>query len=347
MRTSLMMWKNRAGRMAALASLAAAAACGGDAVPTGPGGGTPGPGPKTVASVEVAPGTITLQFHETRQVWATPRAADQSPLVDRAVWWASSDTAVAFVSEQGTVWARSVGTAVITATSEGRQGFAVVEVAPPPPPPSVAYVVVTPGDVTLSEDPKTWQLTAKTYAQGGQELGGRPVAWTSSDTTRIRVYDGRLVVHGSGTTTVTATSEGKTAQARVTVPEWQRAMQLRGAAGLTLPALFDTSTYVERGVTHTVRRVVTDGALRFSFPGGRYEQRLSIQAYRDGVLVGTQQYFDRGTYLYDMWEGTPVFSSTLYAGLTFKSAAAANGGLAVTQTIGGEGAPATFVFARS
>jgi hypothetical protein len=241
-----------------------------------------------------------------------------------------------------------VGTVVLTATVEGKQGQARVEVLPPPPPPAVAYVRITPGDVTMSDDPATWKLTAKTYAANGTELSGRPVAWASGDSARLRVYGGgELAPNGAGTVTVTATSEGKQAQVRVTIPEWQKALALKGAAGLPLPAAFDAGTYVdEKGVTHTVRRVVTDGALRFSFTGGRYEQRLTVQTYRDGVLAGTDAYFDRGTYLYDMWEGTPVFTSTLFSGLTFRSAPAGADGLAVTQRIRGEGAPATFLFGR-
>ncbi len=349
MRTNRMQWKRETGRMAGLLMLVMAAACSGDG-PTGPGGGTnpPPPAPKTVAAVEVAPETIVLQINETRQISATPLAADRTPLTDRAVQWATSDSAVAFVTAHGTVWARSVGSVTLTATVEGKQGQARVEVSPPPPPPAVAYVRITPGEVTMSEDPATWKLTARTYAADGTELSGRPVTWASGDSARLRVYSGgELAPYGAGTVTVTATSEGKQAAVRVTVPEWQKALALKGAAGLPLPAAFDAGTYVDdRGVTHTVRRVVTDGALRFSFTGGRYEQRLTVQTYQDGVLVGTDAYFDRGTYLYDMWEGTQVFTSTLFSGLTFRATPAADGGLAVTQRIRGEGAPATFLFGK-
>ncbi|MEW5928808.1 MAG: Ig-like domain-containing protein [Gemmatimonadota bacterium] len=345
-----MRWKRGAGAMAGLLALVVAAACSGEGDgPLGPGngGGTPQPVARAVATVEVSPGTIALQVNETRQISATPLAADRTPLTDRAVQWTSSDSSVAFVTQHGTVWARSPGSVTLTATVDGKQGQAVVDVLPPPPPPSVAYVRITPGDVTLTEDPATWQLVAKTYAADGAELSGRPIAWASSDSARLRVHDGRVLPYGSGTVTVTASSEGKQARVLVTIPEWQRAMQLRGAAGLPLPATVSNGSYVDdRGVTHTVRRVVTDGAMRHSFTGGRYEQRLTVQTYEDGVLAGTQAYFDRGTLMYDLWEGTPVFTSTLYAGHTFRSTYAADGTLAVTLRIGGEGAPATFLFRK-
>ena len=345
-----MRWKRGAGALAGLLAFVAAACSGDGDGPLGPGnggGGNPQPVVKTVASVEVSPVEIALQVNETRQISATPLAADRTPLVDRAVQWSSSDSSVAFVTQYGTVWARSLGSVTLTATVDGKQGQARVDVLPPAPPPGVAYVRITPGELTLTDDPATWQLTAKTYAADGSELTRRPIAWASSDSARLRVHDGRVLPYGSGTVTVTASSEGKQAQVLVTVPEWQRAMQLRGAAGMPLPATISTGSYVDdRGVTHTVRRVVTDGAMRHSFTGGRYEQRLTVQAYEDGVLVGTQSYFDRGTFMYDMWEGTPVFSSSLYAGLTFKSSYTSDGTLAVTQRIGGEGPLATFLFRK-
>lgn len=349
MRTKRMEWKRGAGRMAAMVLLTvAAAACGGDG-PVAPGPGNGGPaGPKPVASVVVSPDTVLLQVTGTRMLSASVRAADATPLEGRTVEWSSSDSAVAWVRPDGIVVAQAVGTATITATSEGKQGHARVEVAPPPPPPAVASVHVTPGEVNLLDAPLPWKLSAKTYGADGRELHGRAVTWSSSDTTSLKVQqDGTLLVYGSGTVYVTAASEGKQAQAKVVVPEWQRARQLKGAAGLPLPAVIGTDTYLDDGgVTRTVRRVVTDGAIRFAFTGGRYEQRLTVQTYEDGVLVGTQPYFDRGTYLYDMFTGSPVFESTLFAGLTFRSQFQNDGALAVTQRIGGEGAPATFVYGK-
>lgn len=348
MRTQRMQWKRGAGRMAAAALLAvAAAACDGEGpvVPSPGNGGQPGP--KPVAAVVVTPDTIVLQERETRVLHAVPEAADRTPLADRAIEWTTSDSTVAFVTPWGTVVALRVGTATITATSEGKRGHARVEVAPPPPPPAVAYVRITPGEVNLLDEPATWKLSARTYAADGRELHGRAVTWSSGDTTRLKVQEGHLLVYGPGTVYVTAASEGKEAQAKVVIPEWQRARQLKGAAGLPLPALIGTETYVDdRGATRTVRRVVTDGAIRLAFAGDRYEQRLTVQTYEDGVLVGTRSYFDRGTFMYDMFTGSPVFTSTLYAGLTFRSQYQADGSLAVTQRVGGEGAPATFVFGK-
>jgi hypothetical protein len=348
MRTMRFHLQRGASRMAALLVLSlAAVACGGE-TPFEPGTGSPPPGPKSVAEVVVAPDTIVLERQQTRMLSATLLAADRTPLSDRAVEWSTSDSAVAVVTRDGIVVAMGVGTVTVTATSEGKRGHARVEVAPPPPPPSVAYVRISQDEVNLLEQPAPWKLSAKAYAADGRELHGRAITWTSGDTTRLRVLaDGALLVYGWGTVYVTVSSEGKQAQARVVIPEWQKAQRLAGAAGLPLPALIGTDSYVDDGgASHTVRRVVTEGALRFSFTDGRYEQRLTLQTFVDGVLVGTQSYSDRGTYGYDMFSGDVVLTSTLFAGLTFRGEFQPDGSLAVTQSIGGEGAPATFIFRK-
>jgi|GEM_PF-4230209 len=344
MRTNRIESKRGAVQLAAL--LLFAAACSGNE-PTAPGNGNPPPGPTPVAVVVVAPEVISLQLHETRQISATPQSADRIPLTDRAVTWTTSDSSVAFVTPHGTVLAQKVGTVTLTATSEGKQGHARVEVSAPPPPPAVASVRVTPGEVTLSEDPATWVLSARTLDEEGRELTGRDVAWSSSDTTVLKVYDGQLVVRGTGTAFVTAVSEGKQGRAKVTVPEWQKTRALQGAAGQPLPALIGTSTYVDdEGIARTVRRVVTEGAIRFSVLGDRYEQRLTVRTYQDGVWVGTERFSDRGTYTYNWLDGTFAFTSTRLADHRFTGAPTHDGGIAVTQWIGEEDAPTTFVFGK-
>lgn len=345
MRTKRNDWWNRATRTAALLFALGAAACSSD----GDGPFEPGrpQGPKPVASVVVSPDTVVLQAGQTRMLSAVPRAADRTELPHRAVEWSSSDSTIVRVTRDGILVANAPGSVTITATSEGKQGYARVQVSPPPGPPAVAYVHVTPGEVTMSEDPATWKLTAKTWAADGTQLFGRAVTWSSSDTTIVKVYDGNLVISGSGTAYVTASSEGKSAKAKVTVPEWQREQVLKNAAGSALPAQIGTSTYVDdSGVTRTVRVVVTGGSLRFSTVGSRYEQRLTLQTYEDGVLVGASPYFDRGTILYDLFTGTPIFTSTLYANHEFRSIVTSDGGLAVTQRVLGEGSPATFIFGK-
>lgn len=66
---------------------------------------------------------------DTPTMHATLRALDGTSLSGRAVAWSSSDAAVASVDASGVLTARAVGTATITAASEGKQREIVVVVS--------------------------------------------------------------------------------------------------------------------------------------------------------------------------------------------------------------------------
>ena len=89
------------------------------------------PTPAAVASVSVALANGSLNPGSTTQATATTRDANNNVLTGRAITWSSGNTAVATVSATGLVAAVAVGTAQITAASEGQSGGAslVVEVA--------------------------------------------------------------------------------------------------------------------------------------------------------------------------------------------------------------------------
>src|SRR2546425_5339206 len=82
-----------------------------------------------VASLAVAPQTLTVGVGATAQLTATPRDANGAFLAGRSVTWASSNTAVATVNTTGLVTGVAAGQATITATSEGRSGTAVITVS--------------------------------------------------------------------------------------------------------------------------------------------------------------------------------------------------------------------------
>jgi uncharacterized protein YjdB/PKD repeat protein len=168
--------------------------------------------PMPVATVSVDPADATIGAGATLQLTATPRDAAGNPLSGRAVSWATSDGAVATVSETGLVTGVSQGAATITATSEGQSGTASLTVEAP-----VASVDVTPGSVSL-EAGTTVQLSATPRDAGGAPLGGRVVSWTSNDETVAKVSATGLVTGiAAGSATITATSEGKSGTASITV----------------------------------------------------------------------------------------------------------------------------------
>lgn len=91
-------------------------------------GGEKSTAPAPVASVTVSPATASLVVGSAQQFMATTTDASGSTLTGRVVAWSSSDATKASVSSGGMVTAAAVGSATITATSEGKSGTSTVTV---------------------------------------------------------------------------------------------------------------------------------------------------------------------------------------------------------------------------
>ena len=184
----------------------AALGCGG-----GGGGGATGPAPIATISVDLAQSSIVIG--NTTFATATARDASSNVLFGRAMSWSSDNSGVATVSVSGVVNAVSDGTAGITAASEGRSGTATVTVVVPP----VASVTVSLASSTIAAG-STTQATVTTRDASGQVLTGRAVSW-SSDNTQVATVSSAGVVTGvnAGSANITATSEGRSGTATVTV----------------------------------------------------------------------------------------------------------------------------------
>ncbi len=165
-----------------------------------------------VASVTVAPTPVSLVRGQAQQLTATTRDAGGTVLSGRVVTWSTSNAAVATVSSSGMVTAVGVGTAEITATSEGKSGSASVSVAS-----DVARVQVSPKNVIVDKG-KTTQLIAKAFNAAGIELSGRTFSWSSSNDAIATVDQTGLVrTRAVGVVTITVTLEGKSDTASVAV----------------------------------------------------------------------------------------------------------------------------------
>ena len=207
-------------RSAALAILVFLSSCGG-----GGGDGTTVPAIPAVSTIEVSPSAASLTPSETQQLTATLKDATGQALSGKTLTWTSSAPAQATVSNSGLVTAVSGGTATITATSEGKSGTALITVTVP-----VATVSVSaPSPSIVAEE--TLQLSAVPKDAGGTALTGRTITWTSSQT-NVATVNGSGLVTGiaPGTSTLTATSEGKSGTVGLTVA----AGVLVGTAGRTV-----------------------------------------------------------------------------------------------------------------
>ena len=166
-----------------------------------------------VVSVTISPATATLVVGQTTRLTAQLKDEAGSILSGRVVSWSTDRGNVATVSSEGVVTAISAGTATITATSEGRSGTATITVDMRP----ASAIIVSPEQVTLFAG-QTVQLSALVTDDRGQVLTGKQVMFASSNTAVATVStQGLVTAAGTGTATITATSEGATGNATITV----------------------------------------------------------------------------------------------------------------------------------
>ena len=167
-----------------------------------------------VASVVVAPTVANLFTGATQQFAAVMRDAGGNVLSERTVTWSTSNASVVTVNTTtGLATAIAAGSATITATSEGMTGNATVTVLAP-----VATVTVAPSPMSLFTG-ATQQSTAALKDVGNTTLTGRTITWATSDAAVVTVNSttGLATAIAAGSATITATSEGMTGSATVTV----------------------------------------------------------------------------------------------------------------------------------
>ncbi len=225
--------------------------------------------PVVTVSVSVSP--TTIQIGQVATATVRTYAADGSELTGRAVSWSGSGVSPSPV--QGTtvattvVTATAVGAGSISAVSEGVTGSAPITVIPKP----VASVVVS--ATAFLEIGQTATATARTFAADGQELTGRVVTWngskvSASPTSGSSAATTTVTGQTAGAGSITATSEGVSGAANVTVADGSGhyvatialayADRMRDvgrcvASCFAATAAYSTATYrsidVERGVT--------------------------------------------------------------------------------------------------
>ena len=166
-----------------------------------------------VASVSITPDHDNLVVTQTLQLTAVAKDADGAELPGRVIAWSTSDAARATVSSTGLVTGVTPGEVTITAASEGKTGTASLTVIPKP----VAAVIVSPGQFSV-EPGQTRQITVQVTDDQGSVLTGRPIEYSSASTAIATVSSSGVVTGVAlGSTRITATSEGKTGTADVSV----------------------------------------------------------------------------------------------------------------------------------
>jgi serine/threonine protein kinase len=175
--------------------------------------------PAAVATVEILGESEPVAIGRTRQLAAVLRDGRGAEVTGRAVAWRSSDPAIASVSDNGAVTGARAGAVTIVATSEGKSDeFGLTIEAPADDTPvAVASVAIDGGNKSL-EVGGAAQLSVRLRDGNGQALADRTVVWASDDPRIAQVSTGGEVrAVGAGQATISASSEGKSAETRITV----------------------------------------------------------------------------------------------------------------------------------
>lgn len=166
--------------------------------------------PVPVASVTLAPNTVSLNQGSTQAITATARDASNNILTGRPVTWASSNVAVATVNTattggSNTITAVAAGSATITAVVGGVTGLATVTVTQVP----IATITVTGATSVVEGGSITLTATARDAANN--VLTGRTIVW-SSNNAQVSVSQAGVVTavinSAAQAATITASSPG-------------------------------------------------------------------------------------------------------------------------------------------
>src|SRR5216117_1212721 len=211
--------------------------------------------PAAVASVTVSPAAASVQGGATVQLGDVTKDSAGNLLTGRTVSWMISNAAVATFSASGLVTGVAAGSATITATSEGKSGTSTITVTNIP----VASMIVTPAIASLLMG-ATVQMTATPKDALGNPLSGRVVTWASTAPGVAAVSGTGLVTGlGIGGVTITATSEGQSGSAAVTVTLVSDSTPLytlgNGANYYVAPAGSDGNPCTATAPCYTLQRV--------------------------------------------------------------------------------------------
>jgi uncharacterized protein YjdB len=263
--------------------------------------------PVTVAAVSVTPSRSSIEVNETVQLAAQARDGRGNALANRPIQWTSNNTAIATVSPNGTVTGIAIGSATITAASEGKNATASVTVVLTRV--DVATVTVTPNGSEL-EVGERLQLTAELKGARGGAIRDRTPSWVSSDPAVATVSPTGLVsAIGSGSTTITASSDDKRSSVRVVVvpvpvaslvltsppanlpvgESFQLSVSLRDRRGNTLgdrPVIWSSSSAQVATVTTTGRvTAMSAGSARITATSENRNAAVTINVPRPAVAV--------------------------------------------------------------
>ncbi len=192
--------------------------------------------PEHVASISTTPASVTLRRNGTQQFTAVAKNTQGIAISGITFSWASSNSSLASVDNNGFVRALAPGTVTIAATADGQSGTALVTITEVP---IVSCSLFPLTQSIIVGQSVTITPTAKDSAGNVLSLTGRPLSWTS-DNTLIANVNQQGVVTGvaKGSAKITASNPENTAvncNMTETVDNPRiRTVQIQPSSGLTL-----------------------------------------------------------------------------------------------------------------
>ncbi|HEX2723453.1 MAG TPA: Ig-like domain-containing protein [Gemmatimonadaceae bacterium] len=169
--------------------------------------------PIAVASVQVTVPRAIVHVGDSIQASATLLSETGSTISGRAVAWSSDNVAVAVVAPTGMVKAAGLGIAHISAASEGISGQATLSVTVIP----IGAIAFVPDTASVPVG-QAKLLVVSVKDSVGNTVTGRTLTWGTSDPSKAAVSSTGVVTGlAAGTVQITASAEGKTGIATITI----------------------------------------------------------------------------------------------------------------------------------
>jgi uncharacterized protein YjdB len=190
------------------------------------------PAPLPVSSVTVTFNSPSLVVGQVTQAIAVARDAKGNTIAGKTVVWSSDDAPLASVSTTGLVTAIAAGTATIEALIDGVLGYATISIgAPTPLPVHTVQLTIAPSTINAGQTATSSIILRDSL---GRTLFGRTIGWASNKPSVATVGLGGVITGvAAGVAGITATSEGKSGSAVVTV----NAIALPSVATVTVSAV--------------------------------------------------------------------------------------------------------------
>jgi uncharacterized protein YjdB len=166
-----------------------------------------------VTDVVIDPATATVAVGASVPLSAIVLDYNGEPIDDRPVYWAAENASIIDVSADGVVTGVRIGVTQVAASAGGQSAMAAITVVQA----GVASLQLSPSNLSLFLGQST-RLAAEAFDGSGNLLKGRHVTWSSNNPSVAIVNSrGLVTARGIGGAIITATSEGNSALASVTV----------------------------------------------------------------------------------------------------------------------------------